>query len=329
VASWIRYFQKAKTDGRIALPDVHEAVAIKLAHIAAGGYAESKRELPPELREQIKTRDGGVCRRCGAPGTDIDHIFGSSPDPTNLQLLCRECHNAKTQKAMVVAEPAVVASVHRPIQRRAIEIPHRQPCDSTDWRYSLWIKGALGVSAALRSLWTTWLAGPGSVELDPALAVAGFPPELEAWSWYLGDQPDVGVLQTSDEWRPLWPNEGIAITIGEPLDEATAAQQNAVWERNQRFREANERRMAAADKKTILYSRPFRAPIVGRGKWHTSYADVDGCVIPRWVNDSRRVPACGSRTVELDPLSEAFYPEIGEKRSKYTDRLCGNCVRIE
>jgi hypothetical protein len=152
VASWIRYFQRAKTDGRIALPDVHEAVAIKLAHIAAGDYAESERELPPELREQIKTRDGGVCRTCGAPGTDIDHISGPSPDPTNLQLLCRECHNAKTQRAMVVAEPSVVASVHRPIQLRAVEVPHRQPCDSTDWRYSLWIKGALGVSAALQSL---------------------------------------------------------------------------------------------------------------------------------------------------------------------------------
>ncbi len=62
VASWIRYFQKAKIDGRIVLPEVHEAIAIKLAHIAAGGEAESERELRPELREEIRTRDGGLCR---------------------------------------------------------------------------------------------------------------------------------------------------------------------------------------------------------------------------------------------------------------------------
>ena len=62
VASWIRYFQKAKIDGRIVLPEVHEAIAIKLAHIAAGGEAESERELRPELCEEIRTRDGGLCR---------------------------------------------------------------------------------------------------------------------------------------------------------------------------------------------------------------------------------------------------------------------------
>ncbi len=329
VASWIRYFQKAKADGRILLPDVHEALGIKLALIAGGGYAKTERELPPELREEIKKRDGGMCRSCGSPGTDIDHIQGSSPDPSNLQLLCRECHNAKTQSLMVAAAPDLVESVHRPIQRRAVEIPHRQPCDTTDWHYNLWIKGSLEVSTALQSLWATWLAGPGSVELNPAVAVAGFPGELDPWSWYLGAEPVADPVPTGEEWRTSWPEGGIPFTIGDPLDEESAALQRAAWERNQRFLEESERRRVIADLRTISHARPFRRPIAGKGKWHTSYADVEGSAIPEWVTNAARTPACGNRTVELNLLSEPFYPALGEKRSKYTDRLCGNCLRIQ
>jgi hypothetical protein len=48
-------------------------------------------------------RDQGKCRRCGEPGNEIDHIAGSSSDPSNLQLLCDSCHNDKTRAAMVPA----------------------------------------------------------------------------------------------------------------------------------------------------------------------------------------------------------------------------------
>jgi hypothetical protein len=329
VTSWIRYFQKAKADGRILLPDVHEALGIKLAHIAAGGYAETARRLPPELRDAIGQRDGGICRECGAPGSDIDHIDGSSADPENLQLLCRECHNAKTQRSMVVAEMAVVEAVHRPIQRRALESHHRQPCDSIEWQLTLWIKGALEVPTAIRSAWASWLTGPGSGTLDPAIAGAGFPPDLEPWSWYTGDRPEVESANADEVLPADWPKEGVPFSIGEPVDEETAARQQAVRESNRRFWEEWERRTAAAEERTIVHLRPFRAPVSGKGKWHTSYADVAGSDVPPCVTDPERTPACGSPTVEIDPTSEALYPAVGEKRSKYTDRLCGNCIRIE
>jgi len=229
----------------------------------------------------------------------------------------------------VPAAPEVVETVHRPIQQRAFESPHRQPCDSTGWQYNQWIAGALDVSESLRGDWLSWLAGPESVALEPSVAVAGFPLELEAWTWYLDNGPHGGVNSSDDEWRAQWPKGGVPFSIGEPIDGASVAQQRATSEANRRFLEESQRRMVAADKRTVVHARPFRGPIGGKGKWHTSYADVEGSPVPPWVTDPERVPACGSRTVELDPSSEAFYPELGDKRSKYTSRLCGNCIRIE
>jgi hypothetical protein len=319
VARWIRYFQKTNSDGRAQLADVHEALGIQLALIAGGGYSETERQLSPEVRDAVNTRDGGICQSCGAPGTDIDHIDGSSADLSNLQLLC--------QSAMVVAEQSIVETVHRPIIRRAAETPNRQPCDWVDWQHGRWTKGAKEVSEKLRAVWSSWLAGPGSSPVNPVIAVAGFPAHLDAWAWYLGERPKAA--SQSEAWRARVLRGGPSITIREPLDPEAAARQEAVREANRKFREEYEKRMAAAALRTIVHSRPFRSPITGKGKWHTSYADVPDSEIPPWVTDPARVPACGSRTVELDPGTETFYPPVGEKRSLITDRLCGNCVRIE
>jgi hypothetical protein len=53
-----------------------------------------------------------VCRECGQPGEEIDHIDGDSSDLTNLQLLCKPCHHTKT---VARTEPATVG------QRMAID----------------------------------------------------------------------------------------------------------------------------------------------------------------------------------------------------------------
>ena len=187
VPDWIRYFQRAEADGRSALPDVREALGIKLAHIAGGGYRQRERQLPEALRQEVMARDGELCQQCGAPGTDIDHIRDSSPDPSNLQLLCRTCHNLKTRQSMVPAEPGVLKSVHVPIRLRAMESPHRQPCDQVEWAVGNWTKGAKVVPATLRVAWEEWVRGPGANSIDPARAVAGFPVELDAWAWYLAE----------------------------------------------------------------------------------------------------------------------------------------------
>lgn len=58
-----------------------------------------------KLRQQILKRDGYLCVLCRqanryVSATDVDHITskakGGSDDPSNLQSLCKPCHQAKT-----------------------------------------------------------------------------------------------------------------------------------------------------------------------------------------------------------------------------------------
>ena len=67
------------------------------------------------LRAQV-LREEPLCRSCGAPATDVDHIIprakGGTHHRANLQSLCRPCHRTKTQR-----DSAPVASRRRPPER--------------------------------------------------------------------------------------------------------------------------------------------------------------------------------------------------------------------
>ena len=45
-----------------------------------------------------------LCRMCGAPATEVDHIvpkrLGGTDHPDNLQALCKRCHARKTLQEM-------------------------------------------------------------------------------------------------------------------------------------------------------------------------------------------------------------------------------------
>lgn len=97
----VRYIRKRRREGREHSPDVAEAIRFKLAHIAAGGYDKAGRELSAAIRRAVIDRDRGLCRACGQLGKDIDHISGASDARENLQLLCKSCHNAKTEASLV------------------------------------------------------------------------------------------------------------------------------------------------------------------------------------------------------------------------------------
>ena len=54
------------------------------------------------LRRMALERDGYACRQCGARGRlECDHIQpveeGGADDLANIQVLCRDCHIAKTR----------------------------------------------------------------------------------------------------------------------------------------------------------------------------------------------------------------------------------------
>ena len=60
--------------------------------------ARAKRITRAQVRA-VMERDK-ICRMCGQPGTDIDHVIpvskGGQTDLLNLQLLCRTCHRQKS-----------------------------------------------------------------------------------------------------------------------------------------------------------------------------------------------------------------------------------------
>jgi len=143
-ASLVRYIRRCRQDGRDKKPDVREAIQIQMAHILAGGYPERERELSKSVRLQVITRDDGRCRLCGKPGTEIDHISGSSGDLDNLQLLCRKCHIGKTKASMKPLTPenkrfdeymdkiaCLMDRSHAKEPRRVCDNPQRWP---TEWK---------------------------------------------------------------------------------------------------------------------------------------------------------------------------------------------------
>ncbi|WP_166879143.1 HNH endonuclease [Salinibacterium sp. ZJ450] len=115
ISSTVRYTRAVLRDGRYRRPDVQEALAVRNGFILYGGYASLGRELPTEVRDEIKNRDHGLCRECGKPGNEIDHVDGSSADPSNLQLLCHDCHIEKTTQRMRPAsdkEKSLLLAIH-------------------------------------------------------------------------------------------------------------------------------------------------------------------------------------------------------------------------
>jgi 5-methylcytosine-specific restriction endonuclease McrA len=133
-AKLVRYARRCISDGRINQPDVQEAIQIRIAHALSGGYSERERRVLPSLRSAVIARDGGRCRKCGQPGTDIDHIHSSSNELDNLQLLCGTCHNKKTKARFVEITPELERYSEINAKRDSLHlrieasVPQR-PCD--------------------------------------------------------------------------------------------------------------------------------------------------------------------------------------------------------
>lgn len=71
-------------------------------------YAQGRGGRPwRRLRDQVLERDQHLCQPCKAQGiltqaTMVDHIVpqaeGGTDDPKNLQAICADCHQAKTNE---------------------------------------------------------------------------------------------------------------------------------------------------------------------------------------------------------------------------------------
>lgn len=129
IADNVRYWRRVQRDGRIAGPDVQQALRTRAAFMLTGGYDSLGRRLPAKTRSLVKERDGGKCVACGKPGTEIDHIAGSSSDLDNLQLLCGDCHQAKTRQSMVPAGTEEQEIIKQFLEHRVLPDPATRIAD--------------------------------------------------------------------------------------------------------------------------------------------------------------------------------------------------------
>lgn len=131
-AEVIRYARRTLRDDRFQRdPLVRRAITIKIAQIPGGGYPKKARALSDAQREAIFLRDAHHCRLCGAPATEIDHISGSSPDPENLQAICKSCNMAKAEANFRPATPEEAAEIKAIWTRIMAEQP-KQLCDNEE-----------------------------------------------------------------------------------------------------------------------------------------------------------------------------------------------------
>jgi 5-methylcytosine-specific restriction endonuclease McrA len=136
MARYVRYARSVRKDPKRCIdPDVTEALRIQLAFVLGGGYPERERRLSQAERRLICERDGGHCQICGKPGDQIDHVAGSSNDPSNLQLLCDPCHRTKTMTNFAPAGPKAVAFAHKLRTDRVEPTNPSRPCDDeVSWK---------------------------------------------------------------------------------------------------------------------------------------------------------------------------------------------------
>lgn len=140
-AKLVRYVRACIKDGRISDPLVNQAIGTRFAfaYSEKGYYDEKARYVSPERKQQVIKRDGGLCRLCGAVGTEIDHINGDSDDLDNLQLLCHDCHSEKTEASMVPITPGheryeeILARANELRARIEAQTPLRPCDDEANW----------------------------------------------------------------------------------------------------------------------------------------------------------------------------------------------------
>jgi 5-methylcytosine-specific restriction endonuclease McrA len=136
-AHTIRYARRVIADGRWQQDDVREAIRTQMAMILGGGYPARARALTTAERHAIIERDGGRCRLCDEPATEVDHIAGSSGDRANLQALCHNCHARKTALGFRPAEGAALLHAQA-IWRRVMAPTPTRPCDDDIAWVSVW-----------------------------------------------------------------------------------------------------------------------------------------------------------------------------------------------
>ena len=134
IGNLVRYARTALNSDQLGR-DKLEGIADRLPPIYGGtGYPAQARRLSSNERQEILDRDNSTCQVCGEPATEIDHINGSSNDPSNLQALCKACNLAKRALKTVSRidnpdEWKIVQAIHEELAMRIGATTPLRACD--------------------------------------------------------------------------------------------------------------------------------------------------------------------------------------------------------
>lgn len=115
-ANLVRYARACRNDGRDQLPDVREAIQVRMAFVLSGGYPTRERQLTDDIRAAVFIRAGGRCENCGrqldvnrTTGDPdliptIQHLHGSSSDLSSLKAWCGRCNLDDAKSRFVPVE---------------------------------------------------------------------------------------------------------------------------------------------------------------------------------------------------------------------------------
>lgn len=130
----VRYWRAVQRDGRIDKPDIRFQIEMNIAFLLIGGYQALNRRPSAETRRNVIERDNGRCQSCGKPGSDLDHVDGSSDDPSNLQMLCGPCHRAKTAESLRPSDDESRALIFALYRSRVVsDEPQLLAADEGEW----------------------------------------------------------------------------------------------------------------------------------------------------------------------------------------------------
>lgn len=97
MAGTVRYVRRGIAAEREGNIEFQIGLGDRLNHLPNGGYPARDRLLSKGIRDAIFERDNRICRICCVkPAEQIDHISGSSNDPSNLQAVCADCNRKKS-----------------------------------------------------------------------------------------------------------------------------------------------------------------------------------------------------------------------------------------
>lgn|GEM_PF-2189132 len=159
MAGTIRYVRACRRDGRIFRPDVKEAIQMRVAQTVAGGYPTKDRRIPDDLRRTVMEGANGQCQKCGRDFdpddadaiATIQHMDGSSSEPSNLQAWCRRCNMADAQSRFVrIADGSPESRAIAEMKTRWESTVPLRPCDDDERWKDVWQKMAKEAKEELR-----------------------------------------------------------------------------------------------------------------------------------------------------------------------------------